>query len=235
MAAQRRIALVTGANRGIGREVARQLARQGYTVLLTARDLGKAEQAAAALRQAGHDLLAQQLDVADAASVARAHERIARDFGHLDVLINNAAIDYDRDQHVLTADLDRVRRVFETNTLGVWRTTQALLPLLRQGTSARIVNVSSEAGALGSLTGGTPAYSLSKAALNALTQMLAAALDGSGVLVNAVCPGWVRTDMGGTSAPRSVEQGAASVLWAATLPDEGPTGGFFRDGKRLDW
>ena len=166
--------------------------------------------------------------------MARAAERVARVPGSLDALVNNAAIDYDTDQNVLSADLGRVRNAFETNTLGAWRVTQAFLPLLRASSHGRIVNVSSESGALGSMTGGTPAYSLSKVALNALTLMTAAALDGTGILVNAVCPGWVATDMGGPGGG-PVTEGAAGVVWGVVLPDDGPTGGFFRRGRPVSW
>lgn len=150
------------------------------------------------------------------------------------MLVNNAAILYDTWQHAVDAALGVVHEALETNTLGPWRMTQALLPLLRRSRQARIVNVSSEAGSLAGMQGGTPAYSLSKAALNALTRMLAAELRGAGILVNAVCPGWVATDMGG-SGGRPVAEGAAGIIWAATLPDDGPSGGFFRDGKPLPW
>lgn len=230
------IALVTGGNRGIGRAVCRQLAAEhDFTVVLTARDPDAAEQAAETLRADGLDVTAQQLDVTDAPSIDAARAAVDAQFGRLDALINNAAIDYDTDQDVLTADLDRVRGTLETNTLGPWRVTQAFLSLLRRSDHARIVNVSSGSGQLSSMTGGTPGYSLSKAALNTLTLMMAARLDGEGILVNAVGPGWVRTRMGGTSASRSVEEGARSVVWGATLPADGPTGGFFRDGRRIDW
>ncbi|NEP62148.1 MAG: SDR family oxidoreductase [Symploca sp. SIO2G7] len=228
------VALVTGANRGIGFEVCRQLAEQGYTVLLTARNPDKAQESAEKLRTTGLQVIPQQLDVADAASITRAYGRVAQDFGYLDALINNAAVDYDTDQNVLTADLDRVQKVFEINTIGTWRVTQTFIPLLRKSKHGRIVNVSSGAGALSSMRGGTPAYSLSKAALNALTLMLAASLKESGILVNAICPGWVATDMGGQGG-RPVAEGAASVVWGVTLPDQGPTGGFFRDGQALQW
>ncbi|MEM1056179.1 MAG: SDR family NAD(P)-dependent oxidoreductase [Bacteroidota bacterium] len=228
------IALVTGANRGIGREVARQLASRGVHVFLGARTLADSREAADSINATSPDGHAEavQLDVTDPASVQATRQTVAA-HGGLDVLVNNAGTDYDTDQRVLTADLDRVRRVWETNTLGPWRLAQVFAPMLRESPHGRLVNVSSQAGQLGSLGSGTPAYSHSKAALNAVTLMLASALPG--VLVNAVCPGWVRTDMGGQAAPRSVEQGAASVVWAATLPDGGPTGGFFRDGDRLAW
>jgi len=176
----------------------------------------------------------QGLDVADDRSVRDAAAAVGRSIGRLDVLVNNAGILYDTWQHAANADLAVVREAFETNTLGPWRVTQAFLPLLRRSTHGRIVNVSSGAGALASMDGDTPAYALSKAALNALTLMLAAELKPSRILVNAVCPGWVATDMGG-SGGRPVADGAASVVWAATLPDDGPTGGSFRDGKPIPW
>jgi len=152
----------------------------------------------------------------------------------LDVLVNNAAILYDTWQRGVDADLDQVREAFETNLLGAWRVTQAVLAHLRDSPAARIVNVSSGAGALHDMGGGTPAYRTSKAALNALTRILAAELRGDRILVNAVCPGWVATDMGGAGG-RPVAQGAAGIVWAATLPDDGPTGGFFRDQRPIDW
>lgn len=229
------IALVTGANRGIGFEVCRKLAEEGYRVMLTARDASKARDAAERIGGEARGITTQQLDVTDAASIERAREAIARRFRRLDVLVNNAAIDYDTDQEVLTADLDRVARTLDANTLGPWRVAQACLPLLRRSAHARIVNVSSGAGALASLGDRTPGYSLSKAALNALTIMMAASLEAEGILVNAVCPGWVRTEMGGPNATRSIAEGAASVVWAAVLPDGGPSGGFFRDGKRVEF
>jgi NAD(P)-dependent dehydrogenase (short-subunit alcohol dehydrogenase family) len=230
-----RVALVTGAYRGIGLEVARQLARRGFDVLLTARDLRKAGAAAAGFREEGSKVVAAALDVTDARSVEAAARFVAERFGRLDVLVNNAAVLYDSWQRAVAADLDTARAAFETNTLGPWRVAQAFLPLLRQSGHGRIVNVSSESGSLSLMGGGTPAYGVSKAALNALTRKLAAELRPSRILVNSVCPGWVATEMGGPDAPRTVEEGAASVMWAATLPDDGPTGGFFRDGEPLAW
>lgn len=228
------IALVTGANRGIGLEVCRQLAQRGYTVLLGSRDLTKGQAAAAPLQRQGWEVLPRQLDVTDKASIEQLRTQIESTFGRLDVLVNNAAILYDTWQRALTADLAVVREALETNTLGAWQMCQAFVPLLRRSPHGRIVNVSSEAGSLASMDGGTPAYNISKVGLNALTRMLAAELRGGRILVNAVCPGWVATDMGGAGG-RSVAEGAASVVWAATLPDGGPTGGFFRDGKPLPW
>ncbi len=226
-----RIALVTGANRGIGKEVSRQLARDhGMKVLMGARDLAKGQ---AAADEIGQGAQAMRLDVSDPGSVAEAFEQIEAGFGRLDVLVNNAGVDYDTDQQVHLADLDRVRRGFDTNLFGPWEATVAAVPLLQRGTDARIVNVSSGAGSLTSMSSGTPGYGISKAALNALTLKTAAALKPKGILVNAVCPGWVATDMGGGGRP--VSDGAKGVVWAATLPNDGPTGGFFRDGVAIDW
>jgi NAD(P)-dependent dehydrogenase (short-subunit alcohol dehydrogenase family) len=227
-----RVAVVTGANRGIGLEVCRQLAGLGYTAVLGSRDLRKGERAAAALGDP--NVLACQLDVSDESSVRAAASWVAESFGRCDALVNNAAILYDTWARAESADLDVVHEAMQTNLFGAWRTTQALLPLLRAGGHGRVVNVSSEAGSLASMGAGTPAYQISKAALNALTRTLAAELRAAGVLVNAICPGWVATDMGGRGG-RPVEDGAASVVWAVTLPDGGPTGGFFRDGRPVPW
>lgn len=223
------VSLVTGANRGIGREVCRQLAARGHDVVLTARS---AEAAAEAARALGAEPL--QLDVTAPPSVAAAARWIGDRYGKLDILVNNAAITYDTWQRAIDADLAVVREAAETNLYGPWLMVQRFLPLLRASEHPRIVNVSSEAASLASMGAGTPAYTASKTALNALTRMLAAELRGHRILVNSVCPGWVATDMGGPGG-RPVADGAASVVWAATLPDSGPTGGFFRDGRALPW
>jgi NAD(P)-dependent dehydrogenase (short-subunit alcohol dehydrogenase family) len=228
------IALVTGANRGIGLEVVHQLAKRGMRVVLGARDQAKGEIAARSLTQKGLSVFPCQLEVTDQQSIDRLCADVTTNFGRLDILVNNAAILYDTWQQATTADLNVVHTALETNLFGVWRMCQAFLPLLRQSDAGRIVNVSSESGSLASMGGGTPAYSVSKAALNALTRILAAELAGAGILVNAISPGWVATDMGGTGG-RPVSEGAAGIVWAATLPDDGPTGGFFRDGKSLPW
>ncbi|AQZ62615.1 short-chain dehydrogenase [[Actinomadura] parvosata subsp. kistnae] len=225
------IALVTGGNRGIGLEVCRQLAKLGHTVLLTARSPEAAEAAAGKL---GGDVVPLRLDVTSEEDVAEAAATVAERYGRLDILVNNAAITYDTWQNAASADLDVVREAAETNLYGPWRLVQAVLPLLRESAHPRIVNVSSEAASLTNMGGGTPAYNTTKVALNALTRMLAAELRADGVLVNAICPGWVATDMGGPGG-RPVSEGAAGVVWAATLPDHGPTGGFFRDGRPLPW
>ena len=228
------MAVVTGANRGIGLEVVRQLAREGYVAILGARDADNGAAAAESLRAEGLEVEARQLDVSDPDSAAAFGAALARDHDRLDVLVNNAANHYDTWERGVDAHLDVVREAMETNLLGAWRTTQACLPLLRRSACARIVNVSSGGGALTDMGGGTPAYRVSKTALNALTRILAAELRGDRILVNSVCPGWVATDMGGPGG-RSVEEGAASVMWAVRLGDDGPTGGFFRDGRRIDW
>ncbi|HET8757763.1 MAG TPA: SDR family NAD(P)-dependent oxidoreductase [Solirubrobacteraceae bacterium] len=214
-------ALVTGAARGIGLEVCRQLVAGGFTVLAGARDPDAVPEGAGT---------PVRLDVTDQGTIAA----LRREVGELDVLVNNAAIHYDTWQSVLTADIDVAREALETNTLGAWRVATAFAPLLAASAHGRLVNVSSGAGALTGMRDGAPAYSLSKAALNALTLMLADALRRDGVLVNAVCPGWVATDMGGPGG-RPLRAGASGIVWAATLPDDGPTGGFFRDGRPIPW
>ncbi len=223
------IALVTGANRGIGFETSRQLARAGMRVLLGARDPAKGEAAARGLARDGLSVEAVALDVTDAGVIQALAARLAT----VDVLVNNAGIDYDADQTAFSADLARVRRIFETNLFGAWAVAEAVAPGMRKRGWGRIVNVSSGAGSLSSMGRDPPGYSASKAALNALTRLMAAEFKGAGVLVNSVCPGWVATDMGGGGRP--VSEGAAGVVWAATLPDGGPTGGFFRDGRPLAW
>jgi NAD(P)-dependent dehydrogenase (short-subunit alcohol dehydrogenase family) len=229
-----RTALVTGGNRGIGFEVCRQLAARGFLVLLTARDAEKSRAAAAKLKSIGQ-VEPVTLDVSDARSIEKAAAEISSRYDSLDVLINNAAINYDTWETVENANIDgTVNDTIRTNLLGPWRMCQAFLPLLRKSPAARIVNVSSESGSLAHMAAGPPAYQVTKAALNALTRTLAGELRGTAILVNAVCPGWVATDMGGAGG-RPVSEGAAGIVWAATLPDKGPTGGFFRDRNPLHW
>jgi NAD(P)-dependent dehydrogenase (short-subunit alcohol dehydrogenase family) len=225
--------VVTGANRGIGREVARQLAGHGFLVIAGSRDQDAGERAARQLDPAGRSVIARRLDVTDPATIQATADWTTQSLGRADVLVNNAAVHYDTWQQAWNADLAVVREALDTNLLGAWQTTQAFLPLLRRSAHARVVNVSSEGGSLSGMTGGTPAYSVSKAALNALTRLLAGELRADRILVNAVCPGWTDTDMG--QGGRPVADGAASVMWAVLLPDDGPTGGFYRDGQPLPW
>ena len=225
------IALVTGANRGLGRETARQLAERGYDVIVTARDEAKAREAAEAI--GGRPL---ELDVADPDSIERAAAAVKEDPGALDVLVNNAGIGTDWGVSGTEPDFEAVQRALETNFYGAYRVTVALLPLLRESEHPRIVNVSSGAGGLTRMNGYMPGYRVSKAALNVVTRILSDELEEAGVKVNSACPGFVATDMGGPfGAKKSVEDGAAGIVWLATLPDDGPTGGFFRDGKPLDF
>ena len=233
MADDRRVAVVTGANRGIGREVVRQLAEQNYRVVLGSRDPAKGIRAARELDASGQRIVARPLDVADNGQATALADWLTEEYGRVDVLVNNAAILYDDRAYAASADLASVHEALQTNLFGAWQVTLALLPLLRRSAHGRIVNVSSEGGSVSQMTGGTPAYSVSKAALNALTRLLAGELRHDRILVNAICPGWTATDMGGGGRP--IPEGAASVVWAATLPDDGPTGGFFRDGRPLAW
>ena len=229
-----RIAVVSGGNRGIGLEITRQLAAGGDIVILGSRDHAKGVLAADKLAAEGLDVSAQQLDVTDPASITGLADTISEQFGRVDVLVNNAAIHYDTWQAAITADLAVVEEALDTNMFGAWRVTQTLLPLLRRSAHGRIVNVSSGAGALTDMGGGLPAYKVSKVSVNALTRMWAAELAADRILVNAVCPGWVATDMGGPGG-RPVHEGAAGIVWAANLPDNGPSGGFFRDRRSIPW
>ncbi len=234
MNTQIRVALVTGANRGLGFETCQQLARLGFAVVLTARDQEKGEASAQKLRDEDLDVRFHPLDVTNEESIKRLAEFIEKEFGRLDALINNAGIFISEGSGNLMDDaLDIFRRTLETNTFGPLNIIQKLVPLM-QG-EGRVVNLSSGMGQLTDMGNGSAAYRISKTALNAVTRLAANAIHGSNVKVNSACPGWVRTDMGGTGAPRSLEQGVETVIWLATLPDDGPSGGFFRDKKSIPW
>ena len=225
MAENQRVALVSGANRGIGAEIARQLAADHrFVVFAGARRPDEVEDA--------DEIVPIELDVTDQRTIDAAQERIGADPGRLDVLVNNAGV-YGDPIGAADYDLDRAHEVLEVNTFGPWRLIEAFLPLMRSSSQPRIVNVSSGAGQLSDMNGGRAAYRVSKAGLNALTRTLAS--DERWVKVNTMCPGWVRTDMGGSAAPRSVEEGADTAIWLATLPDDGPTGGYFRNRKPIPW
>jgi NAD(P)-dependent dehydrogenase (short-subunit alcohol dehydrogenase family) len=229
-----RIALVTGANRGLGFETCRQLAQLGLTVILSARDLTKCEVAAKQLIERGLDVIFYELDVLNQSHMNRIIRQIEQRFGRLDVLVNNAAILYDTWQSAVNAELEIVNQALASNLFGPWKLSQLCIPLMKRNNYGRIVNVSSGAGSIHYMGSGSPAYSISKAALNAFSRILAADLHGTGILVNSVDPGWVATDMGGRGG-RPVEDGAKGIVWAATLPDNGPSGGFFFDGKHAPW
>jgi NAD(P)-dependent dehydrogenase (short-subunit alcohol dehydrogenase family) len=229
------VALVTGANRGIGREVARQLAERGYEVLVGARAAEKAAAAAQELSEStGRTLRPLTLDVSDPQSIRAAADLLGGDPGRVDVLVNNAGIGSDFGVSGLEPDFEAIQRALETNFYGAYRLTVALLPLLRRSAHPRIVNVSSGMGGVSEMGGWSPGYRVSKASLNAMTRILSTELRESGLLVNSACPGFVETDMGGPmGATKPVEDGAAGIVWLATLPDDGPTGGFFRDGAPI--
>ncbi|WP_295392844.1 SDR family NAD(P)-dependent oxidoreductase [uncultured Thiodictyon sp.] len=231
------IAVVTGAYRGLGLETSRRLADLGYRVILTARQEAQGQAAAQSLANQGHAVSFHALDVTDESSIQALAEFI-RGLGRLDVLVNNAGLFLDPGPgtpggSIFEAEAETVRRSIETNTLAPLRLCQVLIPLM-QG-RGRVVNVSSGMGQLQEMNGGCPGYRLSKVALNAVTRIFADELRDTGVKINSVCPGWARTAMGGADAPLSVEEGAAGIVWAATLPEDGPSGGFFRHGQPIPW
>jgi NAD(P)-dependent dehydrogenase (short-subunit alcohol dehydrogenase family) len=236
MNARQRIALVTGANRGLGLETSRQLVAKGLTVVMAGRDeaalmwaratFGKDEQSRAVLLR---------MDVTDSRSIADGHRIVKERVGPVDVLVNNAAVLLSDNEDVLSIPPEVYRRTFDTNVWGVIDVCRVFVPDMAERRYGRIVNVSSGAGQLATMSTYAPAYSMSKTALNAFTRILGATYKGVGVLANAVDPGWVRTDMGGPSAPRSPQQGADTIVWLATLPDDGPSGGFFHDRRAIQW
>jgi NAD(P)-dependent dehydrogenase (short-subunit alcohol dehydrogenase family) len=229
------VALVTGANRGLGLETARQLLERGLRVIMAGRDEAALEEAQRSLGAAAQNAVALRMDVTDPASIQAAERAMSERFGGVDVLVNNAAVLLAENREVLSIPPDDYRRTFAANLFGAIAVCRAFVPGMAKRGYGRVVNVSSGAGQLSTMSTYAPAYSMSKAALNAFTRLLAATYQGRGVLANAADPGWVRTDMGGPSAPRSVAEGADTMVWLATLPDDGPTGGFFRDRKPIPW
>jgi NAD(P)-dependent dehydrogenase (short-subunit alcohol dehydrogenase family) len=226
------IALVTGANKGIGLEVVRQLATRGWRVFLTGRSLAAVRKAASPL---GSSVVPVPLDITSRISIEAAFSVVSQAVNHLDVLVNNAGIlDHDEGS-VFELHPQRLRRMFETNTIGPLLVSETFLPLLRKSESGRIINVSSGAGQLSDMGTWAPAYSISKTALNGVTGQFAAALRDSNIAVNSVCPGWVKTDMGGHEAPLTVEQGADTIVWLATEAPQSVTGLFIRDRKPIPW
>lgn len=230
-----KVAVVTGANRGMGLETCWQLAARGYRVVLTSRDPAKGEAAARALADRGLSVVHHVLDVTSPGDIEKLRTMLTARFGGPDVLINNAAVYPDEGRGVLEVEPDTFHATLETNFFGPLRLCQALVPEMARRKYGRVVNVSSGAGQLSTMGDYAPSYSVSKVALNALTRLVADAVRNANVLVNAVDPGWVRTEMGGSSAPRSVEQGADTIVWLVTLPDKGPSGGFFHDRKPIPW
>ena len=227
-------ALVTGANKGIGREVARQLAKEGFHVFIGARNRDAGRKAAEEIAKQGGKATFLEIDVDDNESVTGAAREFSKVVDHLDVLVNNAGIMMDGDDAILKISDDLLRKTLETNTLGALRVTRAFVPLLAKSKAPRVINVSSGGGQLtGGADGWSPAYCISKTALNGVTSQLAAALPK--FAVNSVCPGWVRTDMGGRNATRSVEEGADTIVWLATDAQQELTGKFLRDRKEIPW
>ncbi len=232
------VALVTGAYRGLGLETCRRLAEAGYRVILTARNEEAGREAANSLSAQGGEVSFFPLEVTNDREIGQLAEHIAQEYGRLDVLVNNAGIFPDAPpgepaSSALRADPASLVEGFETNTLAPFRLCQAMIPLMNG--EGRIVNVSSGMGQLSEMNGCCPAYRVSKTALNAVTRIFADELQSTRIKINSVCPGWVRTQMGGEQAPLSVAEGADGIVWAATLPPDGPSGGFFRHGEAIDW
>lgn len=230
-----RISVVTGGNRGIGLEICRQLAALGIKVILTARSSPAGEAAAAGLLAQGFDISFHQLDVTERDSIAQLTQELGREGGRIDILVNNAGIYLDRDISPLEVELAMLRSTMETNVYGPLRLSQSLIPIMRRNRYGRIVNISSQMASLTEMSSRALAYRTSKTALNVVTRILANEVRSDNILVNSVDPGWVRSDMGGQAASRSLAEGADTATWLATLPDDGPTGGYFRDRRPRPW
>ena len=228
------IAVVTGANRGIGFEICRQLARIEVKVILTTRDEEKGNKAKEILQNEGLDVVFYQMDVTSEESVQQAADYIMGNFGKLDILVNNAGIGGDHDNLGLQANIDRIKEILDTNTFGPLRVCKAFTPIMIKSNHGRIVNISSNMGALSNMGSGATGYRISKAALNAVTRIIASELEDTNIVVNSMAPGWVRTDMGGPTATRSVEEGADTAVWLA-VTDNLPTGRFFQDRREIGW
>jgi NAD(P)-dependent dehydrogenase (short-subunit alcohol dehydrogenase family) len=235
MSQDKQVALVTGGNRGIGFELVKQLTLKGFKVILTSRNPKKGHEAVQKLKESGLDVSFVEMDVEEPESIRQAAIKINEQYGKLDVLINNAGVYLDENESLLTMNPSILEKTMATNFYGAYHVIHSFISLMEKQGYGRIINVSSDYGAMSEMSyQGVGAYKLSKLALNGLTQLLAAETKGD-IKINAVCPGWVSTDMGGPSAPRTPKQAAESILWLATIGPEGPNGGFFRDGKRLDW
>lgn len=234
MEIDKKIAVVTGGNRGLGLETCRQLAQQGVQVILTSRDPSKGKETVKKLEEEGLSLDYHQCDVTLPESVKKLAGFVEQKYNRCDILVNNAGIFIDKASFQETP-LETVTKTMETNVYGPLLLCQALIPLMKKRGYGRIVNLSSGLGQLTHMGADYPSYSMSKTAINTITRILAAELQGSNIKINSACPGWVRTDMGGPNADRSVEEGVKTTLWLATLPDSGPSGKFFRDKKEIPW
>ncbi|WP_028775873.1 SDR family oxidoreductase [Shimazuella kribbensis] len=240
---RQKIALVTGGNRGIGKEIARQLALQDHHVLIGCRDAKKGQRVVEEMQKEGLSIDLQVLDVNNKKSIEEAIDRITNNFGCLDILVNNAGVILDRGVSVLKIEESVIKETFETNFFGAFRITQAVIPLMKKQKYGRIVNLSSGLASFEIMSGQGPiqlhgsssAYRISKSMLNALTCLVAQEVMDSNIKVNAVCPGRVQTDMGGSDAPNTIEQGADTAVWLATLNENGPNGGYFRDRQPINW
>ena len=228
---ERRVAVVSGANRGIGKEIARQLAEKGLHVILTARRESLGREACAEMQNDGLSVSFFPLDVTSDESVASLAGYLRREFGRLDVLVNNAGVALDKWVPALEGTMEQFLMTYETNVFGVLRMCRALIPIMREGGYGRVINLSSNLGSMEKIGGRTIAYRTSKTAVNAITRVIAAELTGGDILVNSMCPGRVKTELGGADAPRTPEEAADTAIWLATLPPGGPTGGFFQDRK----
>ncbi len=233
--ADKKVAIVTGANRGIGFETCRQLSQLGFFTILTSRDVNKGNSAFNLLLQEGGELIYHQLDVTDLDSIRNLASYVEDNFKRCDVLVNNAGVFLDRGKSILDVPLEVLQETFETNFIGALNMCRALFPLMRKNNYGRIVNVSSGMGSIARMGGYSAAYKLSKLIMNGMTRIIADETRDRNIKVNTMAPGWVRSDMGGVGAPRSLAQGADTIVWLATLPEDGPTGGFFEDRKSIPW
>jgi NAD(P)-dependent dehydrogenase (short-subunit alcohol dehydrogenase family) len=234
-APENRVAVVSGGNRGLGLELVRALAANGMRVVMATRSLDRGRAALDLLGDLADRVAVRELDLTDQVSVARLAATLEQQLGRCDALMNNAAVLIDDEHDALDVDLDVVRRTLETNLLGTWRLTQAIAPLMRRRGSGRIVNITSELGSLGPMAAGLPAYRVSQAAINALTRILAQELADDGILVNACCPGPPELTVADVRTTIEFTPSADTAVWLATLPDDGPTGGFFRDRQPISW
>jgi NAD(P)-dependent dehydrogenase (short-subunit alcohol dehydrogenase family) len=231
----KRIALVSGANRGIGLETCKELAQLGMQVILTSRDPDQGQAALDKITDMDSKISYHQLDITDKESIDRIQNHVKEEFGRLDVLVNNAGIYLDQGMSVFDLSEDELQKTLDVNLFGAFRLSQAFIPMMQSQKYGRVINVSSGMGSLEDMGGMNAAYKISKTALNALTRVLAGELSNTNIKVNAMCPGWVRTRMGGSVAPRSLEQGVDTIIWLATLQEDGPSGGYFRDRKPIPW